>query len=39
MPILTPKTSQEVFDAYKFAEQYDDSVMIVEKKDFYDIEY
>lgn len=39
IPILTPITSQEVIDYYKFAQGYNDSVMIVEKKDLYDIEW
>lgn len=38
-PILKPTTANEVLDAYKFAFQYDESVMIVEIKDYYDIDY
>ena len=38
-PILKPVTANEVIDAYKFAFQYEESVMIVEHKDYYDIDY
>jgi pyruvate dehydrogenase E1 component beta subunit len=38
-PVLTPMSSNEVIDVYKFAFQYDDSVMIIETKDYYDIDY
>jgi len=38
-PILKPITSTEVIDAYKFANQCDESVMIIETKDYYDIDY
>lgn len=37
-PVLKPKTPKEVIDCYNFAFQYDDSVMIIEEKDFYDID-
>ena len=38
-PIIKPITANEIIDAYKFAFQYEESVMIVETKDYYDIDY
>jgi pyruvate/2-oxoglutarate/acetoin dehydrogenase E1 component len=38
-PVLKPLTSNEIIDAYKFAFQCEESVMIVETKDYYDIDY
>jgi len=38
-PILKPMTSSEVIDSYRFASQCDESVMIIETKDYYDIDY
>lgn len=38
-PILNPLTSTDIIDAYKFAFQCEESVMIVENKDYYDIDY
>lgn len=38
-PILRPRTSSELIDCYKMASSYNDSVMIVEELDLYDIEF
>ena len=38
-PILKPISANEVIDAYKFASQYKESVIIVENSDYYDIDY
>ncbi len=38
-PVLNPKTPTEVIDAYRFASQYENSVMIIEDADIIDINY
>jgi len=38
-PVLKPSTSSEVLEAYKFAYQYPDSVMIIEDADILDIDF
>lgn len=38
-PILNPISANEIIDAYKFAFQYEESVMIVENKDYYDMNF